>query len=347
MDREEKEWAMKHKGESSNPFVGIEPEANYMTVEQQKRMLRSCLPDEFDSVRTGFCMKVQCRNCLLGKPGHGESKMTYGECRDYAKSLVEPVSAEEIDNPKSFDDYVREARHLADLDSDTWKRELGRRYQKRLLAVYDKWMTREEFKHPEFSKWIDVFSGMVRKYDVDEDAGRRMLEFAMNYADCNYRHEENMKLFEPATAEIMNIAEFGLKAILEVEELTRPELAICNGENESVNDVIEDMKCAKLAVITNRYSYGKNVHEPVEADVSNLFQDYVERLEAALKREGKTNTSKPRRNLDRFDNWDDAYDAWQKECVVPHPDAVAATNQGKCMRMVWLFAEWLWKPAEK
>lgn len=47
---------------------------------RQKRLLRSCLPDEWDSVRVRFCMTMPCQRCLLGK----KFAETYGECRNYA-----------------------------------------------------------------------------------------------------------------------------------------------------------------------------------------------------------------------------------------------------------------------
>ena len=51
------------------------------------------------------------------------------------------------------------------------------------------------------------------------------------------------------------------------------------------------------------------------------------------------------KNFERFDDSDDAYDTWHKEEVVPHPDAVAWTNEGKCMKMCVLFGRWLYSEA--
>ena len=52
-----------------------------------------------------------------------------------------------------------------------------------------------------------------------------------------------------------------------------------------------------------------------------------------------------RKNKDRFDDFDSAYEAWKKEDEPRHPDSVAATAEGKCMKMVWYFGRWLFEDA--
>jgi len=54
--------------------------------------------------------------------------------------------------------------------------------------------------------------------------------------------------------------------------------------------------------------------------------------------------SEKKLNCERFEDWDTAYDAWLKEDAIPHPDSVAYTNEGKCMRMCSMFAQWLYSP---
>ena len=52
---------------------------------------------------------------------------------------------------------------------------------------------------------------------------------------------------------------------------------------------------------------------------------------------------RPTLNHERFSDWDEAYEAWKKEANPPHPDSVAYTEQGCAMKMVWLFAKWLYE----
>lgn len=55
---------------------------------------------------------------------------------------------------------------------------------------------------------------------------------------------------------------------------------------------------------------------------------------------------KPKLNHERFSVWNEAYEAWKKEANPPHPDSVAFTEQGCAMKMVWLFAKWLYDAVE-
>lgn len=136
-----------------------------------------------------------------------------------------------------------------------------------------------------------------------------------------------------------------------------------NTQTSITDEEVEDI-LSELQTRFGNYFVGEEPKIP-ESQVCEIVNAYVKRLQKAFDayrsclhimhlnelQAVKNDTKRKflleqaqqlKRNKDKFDNWEDSYATWQTEVGNVHPDAIAATTAGKVMKMIWMFAKWMY-----